>query len=178
MPRRSWELWRSTRRSYAVGGSQALRCWSDRRAGMVRISTVDRMTKASGLSLWRLSPNRALHRFGTVRPRVQIPGPPTIFVFKIDHYGRCLALAALSRITISRRTTKPRACNTASPVPMRTRSDRNRWRRCESKPKDVQVRTVRQSRAPSAIYRNQTLGPYLSRPTRKGRGRAASSSTR
>ena len=28
--------------------------------------------------LWRLTPNRALLRFGTVRPRVQIPGPRPI----------------------------------------------------------------------------------------------------
>ena len=33
--------------------------------------------------LWRLPPNRALLRFGTVRPRVQIPGPRPNSEFRI-----------------------------------------------------------------------------------------------
>src|SRR5712692_1241863 len=34
--------------------------------------------------LWRNVPNRPLLRFGTVRPRVQIPGPRPKIVFRID----------------------------------------------------------------------------------------------
>ena len=50
----------------------------------------------------------SLCRFGTVRPRVQIPGPPTIFVFKIGDFRVSMESAARSRITISYGATKPR----------------------------------------------------------------------
>ena len=56
------------------------------------------MDEVNPNGLWRLTANRALIRFGTVRRRVQIPGPRPFLYSKMDGFMGCLKPADHSRV--------------------------------------------------------------------------------